>query len=104
MREVDLRAFAAAHSDGAFVIDVREPAEYVAGHVPGSQLVPMGRLSLHLGELPRDQRVFLICATGNRSLAAADCLARAGFDAVSVAGGTSGWQRLGKPLNFGGKP
>ena len=36
MREVDLTVFAAAHRDGAVVIDVREPDEYVAGHVPGA--------------------------------------------------------------------
>jgi rhodanese-related sulfurtransferase len=34
MREVDPAAFAAAHRDGATVIDVREPSEYLAGHVP----------------------------------------------------------------------
>lgn len=33
--EIELAAFAAAHADGAVVIDVREPLEYVAGHVPG---------------------------------------------------------------------
>jgi rhodanese-related sulfurtransferase len=39
--------------------------------------------------------VYVICATGNRSLTAADFLARAGVDAWSVAGGTAGWQRAG---------
>ena len=42
MSEVDLEAFAAAHADGATVIDVREPGEYVGGHVPGAVLMPMG--------------------------------------------------------------
>jgi rhodanese-related sulfurtransferase len=104
MREVDLVAFAAALADGAAVIDVREPAEYVSGHVPGAQLIPLGRLPQHLGDLPRGERVYLICASGNRSLAAADFLARAGIDAVSVAGGTGSWQRSGKPVTFGGQP
>ena len=104
MREVDLAAFAAAHRDGAVVIDVREPGEYVSGHVPGARLMPLGRLPQQLGEVPRGQRVYLICASGNRSLAAADLLARAGIDAVSVAGGTGGWQRAGKPVTFGTRP
>ena len=34
--EIDLTAFAATQSDGAFVVDVREPGEYVEGHVPGA--------------------------------------------------------------------
>lgn len=104
MREVDLPTFAAAHADGALVIDVREPGEYVSGHVPGARLMPMGRLPQHLAELPRGRRVYLICASGNRSLAAADFLARAGIDAMSVAGGTGAWQRTGKPVIFGSRP
>ena len=45
MREIDRPAFAAAHADGALVIDVREPMEYLAGHVPGARLIPMGQLA-----------------------------------------------------------
>ncbi len=98
MREVDLARFAAAHRDGAMVIDVREPFEYVAGHVPGADLVPMNQLPARTAELPRDVPVYVICASGNRSLAAADDLARAGVDAWSVAGGTTGWARAGHPV------
>lgn len=101
MREVTLDAFAAAHADGAVVIDVREPYEYVDGHVPGARLLPLSRLGLHADELPRTDRIYVICATGNRSLVAADYLARHGIDAVSVADGTSGWQRRGWPVQRG---
>jgi rhodanese-related sulfurtransferase len=104
MQEVDLAAFARAHAGGAVVIDVREPGEYVSGHVPGARLMPLGRLPQHLGEVPRDRRVYVVCASGNRSKAAADLLARAGIDAVSVAGGTGGWQRAGKPVTLGTRP
>lgn len=98
MREVDQATFAAAHRDGATVIDVREPFEYMTGHVPGAQLIPMGQVPVHVSELPRTGRVYVICATGNRSLAAADYLTRAGVDAWSVAGGTQGWVRGGNPV------
>ncbi len=80
------------------VIDVREPFEYVTGHVPGAALIPMGRLPSRLADLPRGLPVYLICATGNRSLTAADYLARAGVDAWSVAGGTGAWTRAGHPV------
>ena len=74
-------------------IDVREPAEYVAGHVPGAVLIPMGQLPSRVDELDRAAPVYVICATGNRSGAMTDLLAAAGFDAYSVAGGTVGLGR-----------
>lgn len=104
MREVNLAAFTAAHAAGAVVIDVREPSEYVAGHVPGARLMPLGRLSHHVRDLPRGERVYVICASGNRSLVAAETLARVGIDAASVAGGTAGWRRSGRPVVVGTRP
>lgn len=104
MREVGLAQFAAARRAGAVVIDVREPGEYIAGHVPGAQLVPFGRLADHLPELPRTAPVYVICASGNRSAAAADFLAGAGVDAWSVAGGTSAWAGVGYPVVRGKTP
>jgi rhodanese-related sulfurtransferase len=98
MREVDLTAFAAAHRDGVTVIDVREPFEYVAGHVPGATLIPLGQLSSRTARLPRGEPVYVICASGNRSLAAAQFLATVGIDAWSVAGGTGHWARAGRPI------
>lgn len=103
MREVDQAAFAAAHADGAIVIDVREPGEYAAGHVPGARLIPLNRLPQYVTELPRGERLYIICASGNRSLAAAGFLANAGLDAVSVAGGTGAWQRGGRAIVFGAR-
>ena len=104
MREIGLAAFAAAHAEGATVIDVREPDEYVAGHVPGAQLIPLGRLQLHLSELPRGRRIYLICAAGARSFTAVDLLTPAGVDAVSVCGGTNAWRNAGNPVTSGIRP
>lgn len=98
MREVDLATFAARRRDGATVIDVREPHEYLAGHVPGAELVPMSQIPDRAAGLPRGVPVYVICASGNRSLAATNYLTRAGVDAWSVAGGTGAWQRAGRPV------
>ena len=57
------------------------------GHVPGATLFPMGHLSAQLHELPKDKPIYLICASGNRSLAMTSFLMRAGYDAYSVSGG-----------------
>jgi rhodanese-related sulfurtransferase len=101
MSEVTLDQFITAHSTGVNVIDVREPAEYVGGHVPGAVSIPMGRLPSRSGELDRSRPVYVICASGGRSGAMADYLARAGFDARSVAGGTSAWIAAGRPVVTG---
>ncbi|MGW6396441.1 rhodanese-like domain-containing protein [Streptomyces sp. NPDC055103] len=98
MREVDLDVFAAELAQGAFTIDVREPDEYTAGHVPGARTAPLSELGAHLAALPADRPVFVICASGNRSAWAAEHLENAGFHAISVAGGTSGWARTGRPV------
>ncbi|MFB7452962.1 rhodanese-like domain-containing protein [Streptomyces sp. NPDC056194] len=98
MREVDLDVFATELAQGAFTIDVREPDEYAAGHVPGARTAPLSELGTHLAALPADQPVYVICASGNRSAWAAEHLENAGFHAISVAGGTSGWARTGRPV------
>ena len=98
VKEVDVHTFAAAHADGALVIDVREPHEYVSGHVPGARLMPLDAVPQQGEELPAGQPVYVICASGNRSRTAASWLARLGVDARSVAGGTSGWLSAGFPV------
>lgn len=99
--EVDVKELATARADGALVVDVREPDEYVAGHVPGARLIPLGVLPARTAELPRGERVYVICASGARSYQAAQYLANAGYDAASVAGGTTAWRSAGNPVVTG---
>lgn len=99
--QIDVERLERARSDGATVVDVREPAEYVAGHVPGSTLLPMGQLPSRLDELDRTRPVYVVCASGNRSAAMTDLLRASGFDAFSVAGGTTAWARSGRPVETG---
>lgn len=96
--EITVEQLAEALTEGAVLVDVREPDEYAAGHVPGARNVPMGRLPRRMGELDRTAPVHLICASGNRSSAMIDVLAAAGFDAINVAGGTVAWSRSGRDL------
>ncbi len=100
MWNIDIDTLATAPSD-AVVLDVREPMEFVRGHVPGALPMPMSQLSSRLGELDRSRRTFVICATGNRSGAMTDLLRSRGFDAWNVAGGTAAWVRSGRPLDQG---
>lgn len=93
--EIDVHRFAAVHAEGATVIDVREPWEYQGGHVPGAELVPLDTVPVQGRTLPRDEPIYVICASGNRSRTAAGWLTAMGHTAISVAGGTSAWVDAG---------
>jgi glyoxylase-like metal-dependent hydrolase (beta-lactamase superfamily II)/rhodanese-related sulfurtransferase len=83
----------------AKLIDVREPEEYAAGHVPGAVNVPQSELASRIDELPANGRVYVICQGGMRSLRSAQFLVQQGFrDVVNAAGGTGAWVRAGLPV------
>jgi len=93
----------AGRANGAMVLDVREPREYAAGHVPGAVNLPQAELASRLGELPRDRALLLVCQAGARSLRAAQFLAQVGFTRVTnVRGGTGAWAAAGLPLSVPG--
>ena len=100
-REISADDFVPVQAEGSNVIDVREHAEYRAGHVPGALLIPLGRLPEKLDEVPAPRPVYVICASGNRSLRATDFLRQNGIEAYSVAGGTHAWQQAGRELVTG---
>jgi rhodanese-related sulfurtransferase len=88
--------------DGALVLDVREPSEWVTGHIDGATLIPLGELPARLGELPRDRSIVVVCRSGNRSAQGRDLLLQAGFAAVaSMDGGMADWVAAGLPVVTG---
>jgi len=99
--EVDTGRLAEAMAGGAVVVDVRMPDEYVEMHVPGAVLIPLPELGQRADEVPKGAQVYVICASGGRSMAAAVALNNAGWDTVSVAGGTKAWVAEGRPFNTG---
>lgn len=101
---IPMADFIAQHAHGVTVVDVREAAEYVAGHVPGATFAPMSRIALHLASLPRDRDVYVICGSGNRSQAMADLMTAQGIHAISVDDGTRGWIDRGQPVTEGREP
>lgn len=103
MSEVTIDQLAAARADGAYVVDVREPQEYVAGHVPGAVLVPLSQIGARLSDLPTDRKLYLICRSGNRSLQVTHALRDRGYDAVSVRGGTEAWKSAGHAVVTGAR-
>ena len=87
---------------GAVIVDVREIAEFVQARVPGAALVPMSAFATRYEELPKDRPLLVMCASGNRSQAAAAHLLRNGWtDVVNVTGGIVAWEKAGLPVSHG---
>ncbi len=99
--EVGFDELADALASGALLVDVRMPDEYAVVHVPEAVLIPLPELATRAREVAKEGRVYVICASGGRSLVAAEALNQAGWDAVSVAGGTKGWATEGRPVSRG---
>jgi rhodanese-related sulfurtransferase len=91
----------------ATVLDVRSPAEYQAGHIPGARLLPVDELDgsqltnvVDPAEFRADNPLYLTCHAGKRAEKAAQVLRDAGVEHLSlVQGGTEAWQKAGLPVN-----
>ena len=89
-------------SQGAFILDVREPSEWTQFHIQGATLIPLGDLPNRLNEVPKDKEVVVVCRTGVRSAQGRDILLKAGFTKVtSMAGGMNAWQAQGLQIATG---
>ena len=78
------------------VVDVRQPAEFAGGHVPGSINLPLRDLPSHLQAVDPSRPVAVICGGGYRSSAAASLMRQSGLqDLQNVTGGFSAWVRAG---------
>ncbi len=84
-----------------FLLDVRQPEEYAAGHIPGACLIPVHELPGRLAELPRDREVICVCQSGSRGRSATRRLVAAGFNVVNLTGGTNNWSKHGLPVKKG---
>lgn len=84
--------YALLKSPDILLLDVREPDEYTAGHIPGITLIPMGEIPGRLSELPTDKPIIVTCRTGNRSGQVVEFLRGQGFTNVhNMDGGIVAW-------------
>jgi rhodanese-related sulfurtransferase len=100
--EVDVATAASMQADGAFMLDVREPDEWAAGHIDGATLIPLGELASRTAEVPADREIVVVCRSGNRSAQGRDILLGAGLaDVTSMAGGMNDWIAADEPYVTG---
>src|SRR5262245_25130137 len=85
--------------DDAYLLDVREPEEWAAGHVEGATHVPMMQVPGRLSELPTDREMVVMCRVGQRSAQVTAYLRANGFERVNnLDGGLVEWAAAGRPL------
>ena len=78
----------------ALLVDVREPEEFAAGHIPRAMNVPLSQLRQRVGELPRDREIWLSCGVGQRAYYATRFLAQNGLRPRNLSGGYTTYQTL----------
>ncbi|AIQ64130.1 MULTISPECIES: rhodanese-like domain-containing protein [Paenibacillus] len=76
------------------VLDVRELAEWVEGHVEGAKHIPLGQLIERHKELDRGQEFIIMCRSGNRSGLACELLYEKGYKVVNMTGGLTVWNSV----------
>jgi rhodanese-related sulfurtransferase len=94
-------AAALIRSVDPLILDVRTPAEYERGRIPGSVLLPLQQLQARWQEIAghAERPVLIYCATGNRSTVAAKILIDRGFRRVyNLRPGIAGWEREKLPV------
>lgn len=89
----------------SLVVDVRTPAEFRAGHIPGAINLPLDQIDAHLRRIVSDAggHMVLVCQSGGRACQAFDALTGAGLAAVEVLdGGMSSWVAADGPVERAG--
>jgi rhodanese-related sulfurtransferase len=111
IEEIDAPVLLQLQSAGVPVLDVREPEEFAAGHLPGAVNIPRGLLEFQVDgheavNFRRDPSlshrrdpIIVYCRTGGRSALAAEALKRLGFQRpMSLAGGFTQWEAEQRPV------
>ncbi len=81
------------------IIDVRSPEEFAEGHIPRATNIPSNEIQARVQEFESETPVYIVCASGSRSMLATAFCVRTGMKhVVNVKGGTSAWSTAGFPL------
>jgi len=89
-----LAEWSALGAGGHLNLDVRDPDEYAAGHIPGAINVPLAELRDRAGELPQDRQIDVNCGVGQRAYYAVRYLQQQGYRAANLSGGWQTYQAL----------
>lgn len=98
-----LLAVTKMNSADTVIIDVRDPHEYIQGHIEDSINIPLPKLAEKLGTIEKykKQPLIVVCKTGTRSVPACKTLTKSNFEQVfSLTGGMQSWEDSKLPINI----
>jgi NADPH-dependent 2,4-dienoyl-CoA reductase/sulfur reductase-like enzyme/rhodanese-related sulfurtransferase len=85
--DAELASWDEIATTSAFLLDVREPAEFAAGAIPGAVNIPLGKLRERMNELPKEREIWINCGVGQRAYYACRILTQHGYKAKNLSGG-----------------
>jgi rhodanese-related sulfurtransferase len=89
-------------TDEVYLLDVRDPDEWDAGHAPEAIHVPMMEIPGRISELPEDRDIVVVCRVGSRSAQVVAYLIAQGRDRVAnLGGGMFAWHAAGRSVVAG---
>ena len=94
------------NSTEAVIVDVRDPHEYIKGHIENSRNLPLNKFSETVNSLEqyKKQTIIVACQTGTRSATACKTLTKAGFEQVfNIVGGMQSWEDSKLPVKITSK-
>ena len=97
--EAELKQLIEANDPDLFLVDLRAPEDYAAGHIAGAQNIPFQQVGINLNKFPKDKTIVVYCYTGQTGGQTTATLNMAGFKARSLNGGmNNGWLKAGYPV------
>lgn len=79
---------------GITIIDVRKSEDYNKGTVEGAINIPILKFNNHIGEIPKDKPIYILCYTGDNSIEIVEKLEELGYDAYNIKGGYRSYLQL----------
>lgn len=101
-----LMAVTKMNMSNTVIVDVREPHEFIKGHIEDAINVPLGKFSEKVDTLTqyKKQPVIVVCQSGSRSVPACKTLTKADFEQVfNITGGMQSWEDSKLPVNITSK-
>ena len=83
------------------LIDVRTPSEYLATKIASAKMLPLSHFDQLVPTLDRNQKVYTICASGNRATEFCTKIDQLGFNSVLIEGGMNAWEKKRYPVERG---